>query len=60
MTHNHKSYAAMHWARRKSTGALVLFVQGNPARAALKLTNLVLHDAKLHYAKAELRNRGVS
>lgn len=59
MKDSRTNYAGMRWAFRKSTGSLVLFVQGNPARAALKLTNPALHDSKLHYAKAVLRKRGV-
>lgn len=57
---NRISVTELRWALRRSTGALVLFVQGTPERAALKLTNPALHDARLHYAKAVLTARGAS
>lgn len=60
MANNRINPTALHWAFKESTGSLILFVQGNPARAALKLTNPALHDARLHYAKAVLTARGVS
>lgn len=57
MTNNRMDATARHWAFKKSTGYLALFIQGNPARAALKLGNPALHDARLRYAKAELTAR---
>ena len=48
---------ALRWATKKDTGPLVLFIQGNAERAALKLTDPDTHDLKLQMAKAVVESR---